>query len=92
MDSYKILARKFLAEYTYAFRISAAISQEKMAENLRISVRAYGDLERGKYCFSAVSLLFLLLLLDEDQLLGFLGDFRGRVYTFELQQSALICS
>ena len=35
-------------------------SQEKMAERLGISVRAYVDLERGKSCCSLVTYLFYL--------------------------------
>lgn len=35
-------------------------SQEKMAERLGISVRAYADLERGKSCCSLVTYLFHL--------------------------------
>lgn len=35
-------------------------SQEKMAERLGISVRAYADLERGKSCCSLVTYLFYL--------------------------------
>lgn len=35
---------------------------------LRISGRAYSDLERGIYCFSTVALVFLLLMLEEGEI------------------------
>ncbi|MFR7893919.1 MAG: helix-turn-helix domain-containing protein [Dysosmobacter sp.] len=38
-----------------------SLTQEAMAEQLRISSRAYSDLERGKYAASAPTLLFLFL-------------------------------
>lgn len=47
-----------------------------MAERLRISARSYSDLERGVCCFSAVSLLFFLLLLPEGQVTGLLEEIR----------------
>ena len=37
-----------------------------MAEQLRISSRAYSDLERGKYAASAPTLLFLFSMLEAD--------------------------
>ena len=53
-----------------------------MAEQLHITSRAYGDLERGKFCFSAVTLLFLMLIEDDSQ--GTLLDtFREKVHTLE---------
>ena len=59
-----------------------------MAERLRITSRAYGDLERGKYCFSAVALLFLLLMLSEDEAKDFLREFRKRVDELEHKEAA----
>lgn len=41
-------------------RTALRASQEKMAERLGISVRAYADLERGKSCCSLVTYLFYL--------------------------------
>ena len=54
-----------------------------MAEQLRITSRAYGDLERGKYCFSAIALLFVLLMLSDDELQALLEGFRKRAYDLE---------
>ena len=88
MKSYKILLRDFLSEYVDALRKRKELSQENMAEQLRITSRAYSDLERGKYCFSTVPLLFLLLMLDDDELRNLLAQFRESVAVLENQHAA----
>ena len=88
MKEHKMLAKEFLAEYTDALRKLRNLTQDEMAEQLRITSRAYGDLERGKYCFSAIALLFLLLMLSEDELKAFLEGFRKRVYDLEHKEAA----
>ena len=65
MSAYKTMAKSFLSDFTTRLRKSRGLTQEEMAEELRITSRAYSDLERGKYCLSATSLIFLLLILDE---------------------------
>ena len=88
MKLYKMLVKEFLAEYTDALRKLRSLTQEEMAEQLHITSRAYGDLERGKYCFSTISLLFLLLMLSNDELKDLLNEFRKRVYNLEHQEVA----
>ena len=56
-----------LSKQAYKIRRELGLSQEQMSEQLRITTRAYGDLERGKYCFSAFALLFLLRLSGKEQ-------------------------
>ena len=68
MNPYKEILRKFFSEYVSAFRKRRGLTQEQMAEKLRITGRAYSDLERGIYCFSAVALVFLLLMLEEGEI------------------------
>ena len=63
---YKEAVKACLSQYTRTVRQKLGWSQEQMAEYLRISPRAYGDLERGKFCFSSWSLLFLLRLIGKD--------------------------
>lgn len=87
MKSYKTLAKEFLSKYAKDFRMRQNLTQEKMAEQLRITSRAYVDLEHGKYCFSAVTLLFFLLMLDDAELKGFLKDFRKKVYELEYMEA-----
>ena len=57
MNPYKEILRKFFSEYVSALRKRRGLTQEQMAEKLRITGRAYSDLERGIYCFSAVALV-----------------------------------
>ena len=65
MNPYKEILRKFFSEYVSALRKRRGLTQEEMAEKLRISGRAYSDLERGIYCFSTVA---LLLMLEEGEI------------------------
>ena len=66
MNPYKEILRKFFSEYVSALRKRRGLTQEQMAEKLRITGRAYSDLERGIYCFSTVALVFLLLMLGGE--------------------------
>ena len=68
MKLYKEALRSFFSGYVSALRRRRGLTQEEMAERLRITGRAYSDLERGIYCFSAVALVFLLLMLEEHEI------------------------
>ena len=69
-------------------RKSRGMTQEEMAEKLRITGRAYSDLERGIYCFSTVALIFLLLMLKEDEMKEFLTALRGEITKAEGREVA----
>jgi len=58
------------------FRFAHGYTQERMAELLHISTRAYSDLERGKYSASALTMLFFMSELQETETLALLNDFR----------------
>lgn len=75
MQEYKDAVREHLSSYV-SQRQRRGLTQEEMAEKLRITARAYGDLERGKFCFSAPALMALLLILKEDEVAELLNDFR----------------
>ena len=47
MNPYKEILRKFFSKYVSTLRKRRGLTQEEMAEKLRISGRAYSDLERG---------------------------------------------
>ena len=87
MKQYKILVKEFLSAYSKTLRKFRKLTQDEMAEQLRITSRAYGDLERGKYCFSTIALLFLLLMLSDEELKNFLEGFRKRVHELEHKES-----
>ena len=99
MNPYKEILRKFFSEYVRTLRKCRGLTQEEMAEKLRISGRAYSDLERGIYCFSTVALVFLLVaaLLTkamEAVSLGWLNRWLGAglgALKFLLLVSLLIC-
>ena len=88
MKTCKNLVKAVLSEFVSNLRDSYSLTQEKMAENLRISPRAYSDLEKGKYCFSTVTLLFLLLFLKEDELKMLLNIFREKILESENKEAA----
>ena len=59
-----------------------------MAERLRITGRAYSDLERGIYCFSAVALVFHLLMLEEHEIKELLSSLREEIAKVEDREVA----
>ena len=66
----------FLSDYARSFRKSRKLTQEQMSERLRISPRAYSELERKQCCFSALTLIKLLLMMEQNELLSFVEDLR----------------
>lgn len=72
----KQLLMNYLRKEIHAFRDQEGYSQEMMAEKLHIAPRSYFDQEHGKYGFSALSLIYFLLLLPEDEVIIFLKNFR----------------
>ncbi len=87
MKIYNGLVKSFLSELVGKLRYDLNISQEKMSEYLRISTRAYGDLERGRFCFSATSLLFLMACLDEKDVLKLLDEFKKLIDEVENKEA-----
>lgn len=77
MHGCKPLLQNFLSAKIKEYRKTICISQERMAENLCISVRSYSDLENGKSCFSASSLMLFLLLLSHEDAIQLLNEFRN---------------
>lgn len=87
MTAYKQLIRAFFSEAVGAIRRRKGMTQEEMAEEMRISCRAYGDLERGKYSFSAIALVFFLLMMEDREILELLEGFRRKVKEMEWQDA-----
>lgn len=65
-ETISALLAELLSIELYSLRQQKSLTQEAMAERLRISSRAYSDLERGKYAASAPTLLFLFSMLEAD--------------------------
>ena len=76
MHQYQSLLKDFLMVRVHSYRLTLQCSQERMAEKLRISPRSYIDLERGKYGFSALTLMFFLSVMEEKEVQKLLREFR----------------
>ena len=88
MNPYKEILRKFFSEYIDTLRKRRGLTQEQMAEKPRITGRAYSDLERVIYCFSAVALVFLLLMLEEGEIKELLSPLRDEIEKVEDREVA----
>ena len=85
MYDYRAIAKKYLSSISDALRTERNLTQENMAEKLRISCRAYGDLERGKYCFSSTALLFMMNMMEDEEVGMLLNGFQEQVELLENQ-------
>ena len=83
MKPYPALLAELLSEELSSLRQQMALPQEAMAEQLRISSRAYSDLERGRYAASAPTLLFLFSMLDAEAQGALVQQFMDRVQALE---------
>ena len=83
MKPYPALLAELLSEELSSLRQQKALTQEAMAEQLRISSRAYSDLERGRYAASAPTLLFLFSMLEGDAQSALVRRFMNRVQALE---------
>ena len=83
MKPYPALLAELLSEELSSLRQQMALTQEAMAERLRISSRAYRDLERGRYAASAPTLMFLFSMLDAEAQGALIRQFVNRVQALE---------
>ncbi len=83
MKPYPALLAELLSEELSSLRQQKALTQEAMAEQLRISSRAYSDLERGRYAASAPTLLFLFSMLEADAQSALVRRFMNRAQALE---------
>jgi len=83
MKPYPALLAELLSEELSSLRQQMALTQEAMAERLRISSRAYSDLERGRYAASAPTLMFLFSMLDAEAQGDLVRQFMKRVQALE---------
>ena len=83
MKPYPALLAELLSKELYSLRQQKSLTQEAMAEQLRISSRAYSDLERGKYAASAPTFLFLFSMLEADTQRVLIQQFMKQVQALE---------
>ena len=88
MNPYIEILRKFFSKYVSTLRKRRGLTQEEMAEKLRITGRAYSDLERDIYCFSVAALVFLLLMLEEWEIKEFLSPLLEEIEKVESREVA----
>lgn len=68
MRVYKEIAQKYLPPRLRPWRKARDMTQEDAVELLRMSSRAYADLERGESGFSATTLLLFLAQLSDAEI------------------------
>ncbi len=68
MKPYAAMVRELGAQTLLALRTRLGLTQEEMAERLRITARAYSDLERRKSCASGVTVLFAASMMGLKEL------------------------
>ena len=88
MKPYPALLAELLSKALYSLRQQKSLTQEAMAEQLRISSRAYSDLERGRYAASAPTLLFLFSMLEADAQGALVQQFMKQVQALERTDAA----
>lgn len=88
MRVYKEIAQKYLSPKLKPWRKARAMMQEEAAELLRMSSRAYADLERGESGFSATTLLLFLAQLSDEEIVKLVRAFLKEVLKKEEQEAA----
>ena len=83
MRAYREMTKILLSNHTDQIRANRHMTQEDMAEQLRIPCRAYGDLERGKYGFSSSTLLFLMEMMEDYEIQELLSCYQKHVFYLE---------
>lgn len=79
MHQHRNLLLAFLLGRIEDCRRSRHVTQETMAEWLRISPRSYGYIKAGTYGCSATTLMFFLLVLTEEEVVQLRLDFLALV-------------
>ncbi len=72
---YKVLLQKYVNKSITKYRKENRLSQQEVSSMLRISPRSYIDQEHGKYGYSALSLMFYLSVLQDEQIVDFVRSF-----------------
>lgn len=88
MRVYKGFTKTYLIPMLKPWRTARGLTQENMAEKLRMSSRSYAALERGESGLSATTLLFFLALLSDEELLRVVRGFLSMVLWKEQHEAA----
>lgn len=88
MRVYREFAKTYLTPRLRPWRTERGLTQEAMAERLRMSSRSYAELERGECGFSATTLLLFLSMLPDDEILRVVKGFLKEVLRLEGHEAA----
>lgn len=76
-EQYNTALKDLLSDEIKSFRTVKQLTQEAMAELLRVDPRSYTDLEHKVYNCSALTFVFFLLQLDDEDTLKLLKAIRA---------------
>ena len=79
MRTYNDVAKEYLRRFIRPMRKKLKLTQEKMAEAMRMASRSLGAAERGEDGVSATTLLFFLSLLPDADILRIVRGFPEEV-------------
>ena len=79
MRQYKDCLRDLFGEHLHEYRISNAMTQEEIADELHIVPNAVSDLERKVFAPSAVTLMLFLGVLNHQERMRFIDRFCNTV-------------
>ncbi|ANU45177.1 hypothetical protein ADH76_00010 [Enterocloster clostridioformis] len=79
MNEKKLILQGYLRNQIRLYRNTHAFSQENMAEFLHVSPRSYIDQEHGKYGFSALTLIYYVFLLTDEETLIFFRELKNLI-------------
>lgn len=88
MHTYHEEVKAFLKNYIRNYRagLEDETPQKEVAEQLRISVRAYQDLERGIHGMASTTLMFFLAELPDESIIDIIHEFRSYIKNIEQQK------
>ena len=79
-NTYRRVLKNYFNNVLVSTRTEQSLTQSQMAERLAMDERSYIDLDHGKSCCSAVTLVLFLIYCCRDPL-GFLGEFKNAIET-----------
>ena len=74
----KTVIREAFADALRVYRKQNKISQTKMARLLGMTDRSYIELEHGRYCPSAITMLMFMQTIPREERIGFLDSMLAR--------------
>lgn len=83
MNKQNSMLQTYLMELTEQHRQELHYTQERMAEQLHITARAYNNIKHGRHALSASTFLFLLLSMPDAKATQVLHELKALLQTVE---------